>query len=317
MPDLTDLLADEASRQVPTQLRPFEDLVRSRDARRRRRLAVSGVAAVALIGSAVVVLAQPGSTRPDRLVTDPTPRPYARCAPSDLRMSATWAQTQQGALIGLLTATNPTGSACELLTRPSIFPLVEGGQRAAVQSGSWSDARWGDEALLPGESASAFLHWSSWCGPKGVGQLEVGWPLGRTGAPSIVTIETTGSRQPTCTEGSPAWAGADWFEGLAASPSFGHTLSPLTVSGLLELVGGPSGLALARPGRVSLTKGDEVVIADTDESGRFTAEVTPGTWTVTATSPSYNSGEGRCFAQEPVRVAEHGVSGVRVVCPMK
>jgi hypothetical protein len=291
--------------------------VRARDVRRRRRLAVSGVAAVALLGAAVAVVAQPGATRPSRLVTDQSPRPFTRCAPSDLRMSANWARTDDGELIGLLTATNPTGSACDLLLKPWIYPLLDDGSRAMLQYGQTLEGRYGDNALLPGESASAVLHWAGWCGAHASGRLEVGWGLEGGGTIATVTVDAGGQRQPTCVPGTPSWAGADWFTGLAPYPTTGAPSGPLSVTGLLEMAGGPGGADFAVPGRVRLSNGADTVIADTDASGTFTAQVAPGTWTVTGTSPSYSDSRGTCFTQDPVQVTGHSVSGVRVLCSMK
>ena len=53
------------------------------------------------------------------------------------------------------------------------------------------------------------------------------------------------------------------------------------------------------------------------EQGRFSAELNPGTYLVTATSPDYDSGVAACKAIHPVRVSAGKKSSVKVFCRVR
>jgi hypothetical protein len=53
------------------------------------------------------------------------------------------------------------------------------------------------------------------------------------------------------------------------------------------------------------------------EQGRFTAELRPGSYVITATSPDYDSGGAACEAAHPVRVSAGEVASVEVFCQVR
>ncbi len=53
------------------------------------------------------------------------------------------------------------------------------------------------------------------------------------------------------------------------------------------------------------------------ERGRFSAELKPGVYMVTATSPDYDTGDRTCEAEHPVRVGAGETTSVRVFCQVR
>lgn len=53
------------------------------------------------------------------------------------------------------------------------------------------------------------------------------------------------------------------------------------------------------------------------EQGRFTADLRPGTYVVTGTSPDYDTGGAACEAAHPVRVNAGETVSVDVICPVR
>ena len=53
------------------------------------------------------------------------------------------------------------------------------------------------------------------------------------------------------------------------------------------------------------------------ERGRFSAELKPGVYVVTATSPDYRSGGAVCEAPHPVRVRAGSLASVKVFCQVR
>ena len=93
-----------------------------------------------------------------------------------------------------------------------------------------------------------------------------------------------------------------------------------TITGQVELVGGPArGANSMRPvaGGVVTFAGSGRTTAAMSEQGRFTAELRPGVYVVTATSPDYNSGGAACRAVHPVRVSAGKVASVEVFCQVR
>ncbi len=93
-----------------------------------------------------------------------------------------------------------------------------------------------------------------------------------------------------------------------------------TITGQVKLVGGPAdGASSMRPaagGVVTFARSGHTTAA-MSEHGRFHAELRPGTYVVTATSPDYDSGGASCQAVHPVRVSAGKVVSVEVVCPVR
>jgi hypothetical protein len=93
-----------------------------------------------------------------------------------------------------------------------------------------------------------------------------------------------------------------------------------TITGQVKLVGGPArGTNSMRPvaGGVVTFAGTGRSTAAMSEQGRFTAELRPGIYAVTATSPDYNSGGAACAAVHPVRVSAGKVASVEVFCQIR
>jgi hypothetical protein len=53
------------------------------------------------------------------------------------------------------------------------------------------------------------------------------------------------------------------------------------------------------------------------ERGRFSAELKPGVYVVTATSPDYDTGDAICEGTHPVRVSAGKTASVQVFCQVK
>jgi hypothetical protein len=93
-----------------------------------------------------------------------------------------------------------------------------------------------------------------------------------------------------------------------------------TLTGQVKLVGGPAdGANSVRPvaGGTVMFAGLGRTTAAMSEQGRFTAELKPGIYVVTATSPDYNSGGAACEAVHPVRVTAGKVASVEVFCQVR
>ncbi len=309
MLDLTDLLSDAADREVPSSLRPFEDLVRTRDTRRRRRSVVASLAVVAIVGGAAVALARPGHPASSRLVDDPTPSPgpASTCDPTAMDLSLHWAVSSAG-LLGTLTAKNATGTTCALLRKPWVYLLDADGNRVSVQTAQFSDGRYGDDRLPPGDSATSMLTWSSWCGGDVTHRFEITWDEGATVLPPA-KVTSEGEDKPLC-NGFSSGITSTWFEGL--SPATPQQRDQLTVSGTFELDGGPyPGHALAQPGFVDLTADSgRSYHVQTTQDGRFALEVAPGHYAITGGSGS----DAACSLPVQITVTDHDVAGVALHC---
>jgi len=55
-------------------------------------------------------------------------------------------------------------------------------------------------------------------------------------------------------------------------------------------------------------------IAKPGADGHFSSRLRPGTYTLTATSPSYNDGRAQCVLKQPVVVSVADIGDVRIVC---
>lgn len=63
--------------------------------------------------------------------------------------------------------------------------------------------------------------------------------------------------------------------------------------------------------------GTERTTTAMSERGRFSAELKPGVYVVTATSPDYQSGGAVCEAVHPVRVSAGKAASVEVLCQVR
>lgn len=114
--------------------------------------------------------------------------------------------------------------------------------------------------------------------------------------------------------------GADSTSGSASNrTSVANQKPPLgMVAGQLLFVGGPApGFPRAVSGGTVTFSGARTVTTHVDSNGTFSVPLSPGTYTVTATSANYNSGRGVCMASRAVRVADRGTESVRVYCQVK
>jgi hypothetical protein len=93
-----------------------------------------------------------------------------------------------------------------------------------------------------------------------------------------------------------------------------------TITGVVKLSGGPAdGANSLRPvaGGVVTFVGHGRTTAAMSEQGRFTAELRPGIYVVSATTPDYNFGGAACEAVHPVRVTAGKVASVEVFCQVR
>jgi hypothetical protein len=90
-----------------------------------------------------------------------------------------------------------------------------------------------------------------------------------------------------------------------------------TVSGVLVGVGGPARAAVQHWSGTIHVSGAGFTTLRTDSRGHFSADLAPGTYRFTATSPSYDEGRGECMAPGPVRLRSHATVHVRVLCQLK
>jgi hypothetical protein len=100
----------------------------------------------------------------------------------------------------------------------------------------------------------------------------------------------------------------------ASSPS-SEAKTTGTLTGQVKYIGGPA-LGSPRPvaGGVVTFAGSGRSTAAMSEQGHFSAELHPGIYVVTATSPDYKSGRAACEAAHPVRVSAGKSASVDVFC---
>jgi hypothetical protein len=96
-------------------------------------------------------------------------------------------------------------------------------------------------------------------------------------------------------------------------PKPSPTPSTGTVKGALLLEAGLSIVARGVPGVISFA-GPSSVTVKTDRTGRWSADIAPGTYTVTARSPKFNNGHADCAARNPVTVVRVAVTTIQVLC---
>jgi hypothetical protein len=341
MPELHDLLTEEANRQQPTSNRPFTDLVKTRR-RRDRTVRFAGVGVVGALAIAGVALAGTftGGGGHTAVVGDGEPSPTLTQSVADthlcdirgLDISLDWVSLDNGSLKGTLVAKNTGDSACRLTGKPQVIPLLDDGKTAGVRQGQSLEK--GSDVVVPtGYVSSATVTWDSWCSATTgfSGKLMVSVNGNGTVDPAVVTITPTnhagsadgtlsGRLHPACTAGanSDSFMHVTFFGGAFDPAPLVPPVPGAAVSGTLELVGGPAGnSSRGVQGTVTATSTDgRTQSAIVGSSGEFTFHLTSGTYTVTGTSPMYNSGQGTCRADQPVTV-DGPTGGVIVACQMK
>jgi hypothetical protein len=91
------------------------------------------------------------------------------------------------------------------------------------------------------------------------------------------------------------------------------------VAGQILYVGGPAPgapRALKRGGTVVFT-GALTFKAPVHSHGVFSVRLSPGTYSITATSPVYHGGRGVCAAQRRVRVTDGSSASVKIYCQIR
>ncbi|MBK5222478.1 MAG: carboxypeptidase regulatory-like domain-containing protein [Acidimicrobiia bacterium] len=162
-----------------------------------------------------------------------------------------------------------------------------------------------------------------WKDEDGMGPLEPGT------YPFVVEVPSRSDRPFDPGEGVTNGVRVDEFTitytaGVTGSETGAATIPGTTqVSGVLRMVGGPVGSEARLPAGVAGTvsvateHGEQLASATTDDEGRFTFHLRPGTYRITGTSPNYNRGEGECTAWGDVVVSDEPVSGTEVACIMR
>ena len=106
---------------------------------------------------------------------------------------------------------------------------------------------------------------------------------------------------------------------LCAGVSFAGCSSPPdegTLEGTLQAVGGPAGTGpLPLSGSVTFHGSNgNIATIDLSASGRFSAHLPVGRYTVAGRSPRFEGGVGECQAPGPITVAEDVTSHVEIDC---
>jgi len=106
-----------------------------------------------------------------------------------------------------------------------------------------------------------------------------------------------------------------------AGCSGGPAPSTGTVTGYLQMVGGPATLAggtpsFRVPGTITAVSPHGTQHGPAAKNGAFTLVLPVGTYTLTGTSPQYNSGQGRCIAVSKVVIRAGAITHADVTCVM-
>jgi hypothetical protein len=122
-----------------------------------------------------------------------------------------------------------------------------------------------------------------------------------------------------------AAAGAIAVAAVALSATAGCSGGPDpstgTVTGYLEMAGGPATLAgrtpsLRVPGTITAASPHDTQHGPAAKNGAFTLVLPAGTYTLTGTSPQYNSGQGQCIAAARVVIRAGVITRADVTCVM-
>ena len=92
-----------------------------------------------------------------------------------------------------------------------------------------------------------------------------------------------------------------------------------TVTGTYLRVGGPAGTAnVPLPGTVSFRSGTgSVITVSSNSTGRFTGQLPPGSYTVTATSSLINDGTSTCSRPLTTRVQAGKTVTLTLICDIR
>ena len=92
-----------------------------------------------------------------------------------------------------------------------------------------------------------------------------------------------------------------------------------TVTGMLQAVGGPSGVSLrALGGQVTLYgSSGNIAAISVGSNDRFSVPATVGTYTASGRSPQYKGGTADCHASGPITVTKGRTTKVEVDCQEK
>ena len=106
---------------------------------------------------------------------------------------------------------------------------------------------------------------------------------------------------------------------LAAAACSHSSGPPGTVTGTYIRVGGPPGTAnMPLPGTVSFQDpSGSVITVNSDSTGRFTGQLSPGTYTVTATSSLINDGKSTCSRPLTTRVEAGRTVALTLICDIR
>lgn len=214
MPDLFELLQDEAVRQRPALAPEFGALVRAHR-RRTQRNRIAGSATTLTVGALVggLVLNGGSGPSPSRLNTPPTLSGLTPsvCTADGLTFAFDWLGATGGSLVGKLVVTNTNNAACNVLIRPHVTPLDRAGRPLSVTYGSTVEARSGQLKLEPGASAESEVRWFGWCGESPGASVRIEWATA-SGSTSA-NVSARGSQQPDCPSDPTASQGitSSWF----------------------------------------------------------------------------------------------------------
>lgn len=314
--DLEELLHAEAVRQYPQNNRPFSDLLNSRARRDRRARLMAGAAVIAVVTTgAALAVSFTGRGHEDMVVTDPgTPI----CTLKTLGMKIYWSSSPPSQYpsperFGTLIASNMTSVPCTVAAVPVVVPLTAEGIATATTRPAPGASP--DILTVPaGQEIASSLTWRSYCGADVGKEAQVYLPTDNADPVGIKVAEDR-PEQPLCVAGRSSDVEASRWTDTVPQVNDGQPTHDTT--GVLQLVGGPAGhepQTLA--GIVTFTAADgsrSTVPVEAD--GAFTVVISPGTYTVTGTSPSYGNGTGICRAEAPVTVTfDAGASNVMVNC---
>jgi hypothetical protein len=323
MPELHDLLSDEAERLRPSHNRPFTELVKARR-RRDRAVRLAGAAALAVMAAAGAVVLLPSSSTPRSAQLATGQARTCGAAPVTTSTRTDGLQVELQIPDSAAAGTQLRGTS--VLTSDGAMTFQTGSRMRLVvlQNGS---------VVCSGRTALA-----------GVGvdydltaDKPVHGPFG--------TVPLT--QRPKASQGNaydePLPAGDYDVVGVLENVEPGHPATQIvtapaplhvtaaqaqafdwTVTGRLELVGGPAGTApTGTEGTVTATDGQgREQTTQTAPDGTFVLHVHRGTYTLTGAAPAFGDGQGVCRADYVLTIGSEvrggpSLMGVVVACPLR
>jgi hypothetical protein len=139
--------------------------------------------------------------------------------------------------------------------------------------------------------------------------------------PRLLILATLGILLAACSSSTSTSTSSSESSSHRSSSSITDCCAPsrpdARVVGSLVGIGGPVGTAVQHwTGTIHIGSTGSTTL-QTDDRGRFSAHLKPGTYRFTATSPSYDDGTAECRASGPVRLRAHEITHVRVICQLK